>query len=222
MLDYEFTLGGSTFHAAPTGALWWPAQRILVVSDLHLGKTERLMRIGGPSLPPYEIRDTLMRLEHDVDRFDPDHIIRLGDSFYDITSVQSLTPDDLSFLTRLQSGRQWTWITGNHDVGQFGLDGQNHESLSRENIDFRHIADTTQTNCEISGHYHPKASITVKRQRLTRSCFLLDERRLILPAYGTYTGGLDCARQPLCDIMSTGAIAILTGKTARAIPMPRR
>ncbi len=221
MSGYEFAFCGSKFHALASGGLWWPVHRVLIVSDLHLGKTERLMRLGGPSLPPYEIRDTLLRLGQDIDKHNPAHVICLGDSFDDLAAMQALDHDDHMCLTRLQAGRHWSWITGNHDAGPVELGGDTRGSIRIDQITFRHIAEQGIDGGEISGHYHPKARITLRGHTLSRPCFLVDESRLIMPPYGTYTGGLFCDRPPLRDLMSDGAIAILTGKTAQPIPMPR-
>ena len=221
MSGYEFSFGGSRFHALATGGLWWPTHRVLIVSDLHLGKTERLMRLGGASLPPYEIRDTLMRLDRDIEHHAPHHVICLGDSFDDLAAIQALDHDERDHVTQLQAGRRWSWIVGNHDAGQVEIGGETCDTLQIDGISFRHIAEPDNDKGEISGHYHPKARINLRGHTTSRPCFLLDDRRLIMPSYGTYTGGLFCDRPPLRDLMSEGSIAILTGKTARAMPMPR-
>lgn len=221
MNTFAFTFHGSTLHALPSGALHWPDTGLLAVSDLHLGKSARLSAVGGAQLPPYETRETLQRLDADLAATGAARVICLGDSF-DAPGLDARLPeDDLLWITRLQAGRDWTWITGNHDPAPVTLKGH-HRAEQREGpLTFRHIA-APGARAEISGHYHPKARLSARGRSLTRPCFLRDAHRLILPAYGAYTGGLHCDSAPLSDLMLPGAEAILTGPRLYAIPMPRR
>ena len=212
-MHHAFTLSGETLHALPSGALYWPAQRLLCVSDLHLGKSERLARRGGALLPPYETRETLHRLEAEVDRTAPATVICLGDSFDDLAAARGLEDEARLRLARLMAGRDWTWIEGNHDAGPVEIGGTHRASLSLGALTFRHIADASQSG-EVSGHFHPKARL----KGTARPCFLLDADRLILPAFGTYTGGLRTEDGTLRSLMKKDALAILTGP--RAIPIP--
>lgn len=212
-MHHAFTLADETLHALPSGALYWPAQRLLCVSDLHLGKSERLARRGGALLPPYETRETLSKLDADIDRTQPAHVVCLGDSFDDLAAAEGLEDTARLWLARLMAGREWTWIEGNHDAGPVDLGGTHLARLTLGSLTFRHIADPAESG-EISGHYHPKARI----KGSSRPCFLLDAQRLILPAYGTYTGGLRHEDATLRTLMQKGALAILTGH--RALPVP--
>jgi DNA ligase-associated metallophosphoesterase len=212
-MHHAFTLSGETLHALPSGALHWPARRLLCVSDLHFGKSERLARRGGALLPPYETRATLEKLESDIDRTAPAQVICLGDSFDDLAAADGLEEEARLRLARMMAGRDWTWIEGNHDAGPVDIGGSHRASLTLGRLTFRHIAIPGEM-AEISGHYHPKARI----KGTSRPCFLLDANRLILPAYGTYTGGLRTDDAALQSLMQKGALAILTGH--RAIPVP--
>ncbi len=220
MNGLDFSLAGTTLTALGSGALWWAEQQILVVSDLHLGKTKRILRRGGPSFPPYETRDTLIRLENDLRMTNAGTVICLGDSFDDVEAARTLPEADRLWISRLQAGRRWVWIEGNHDPGPVDLGGTHLAELPRPPLTFRHIAQPGKSG-EISGHYHPKVRVQTRLRAITRPAFLVDSDRVILPAFGTYTGGLRSSDDALTAIMRSDAKAIITGQTPRIIPMPR-
>ena len=213
-------LAGATLKALGSGALFWPEHALICVSDLHLGKSERIARRGGSHLPPYETRDTLTRLASDLEATGARTMICLGDSFDDLTAAQSLPDDERLWITRLQAGRTWVWIEGNHDPGPIEFGGTHLAEMPLGPLVFRHIAQPGTTG-EVSGHYHPKATLRTRARAITRPAFLIDRDRLIMPAYGTYTGGLRSHDQVLRDLMHSDASAVLTGPTPLQVPMPR-
>ena len=218
---FPFSFYKHDWMALPSGALFWPSEQMLVVSDLHFGKSARLAAVGGAQLPPYETRETLARLDTDLATTQARKVVCLGDSF-DAPGVETALPDaERLWISRLQAGRDWVWIEGNHDPGPVSLGGAHRASLTVNNLTFRHIADPQQTG-EISGHYHPKFRLSLKGRSLSRPCFLLDQNRLILPAYGCYTGGLRCDDIVLRALMHKDAKAILTGTQQCAVPMLRK
>lgn len=220
MNGFAFSLAGLHLSALGSGALWWDAQKLLCVSDLHLGKSERVARKGGAQLPPYETRDTLTRLENDLQRTGAQTVVCLGDSFDDLKAGQALSDQDKLWINQLQAGRRWIWIEGNHDPGPVDLGGSHLAELPLPPLTFRHIALSAQSG-EVSGHFHPKVSIHTRLRTITRPAFLVDSNRVIMPAYGTYTGGLRATHDTLQTLMRPEAVAILTGQTPRAVPMPR-
>ncbi|SLN74816.1 ligase-associated DNA damage response endonuclease PdeM [Ruegeria meonggei] len=220
MNEVSFSFADRTLFALGSGALWWPDQSLLCVSDLHLGKSERMARRGGPALPPYDSQDTLNRLASDLDRTNAELVICLGDSFDDLDALSALGTNEKLRITALQAGRRWIWIEGNHDPGPIDLGGAHLSESVIDTLTFRHIAQAGG-QAEISGHYHPKARIRTRGRSITRPAFLVDDARLILPAYGTYTGGLQSSDQVLNTLMSDNALAILTGPNPQIIPMPR-
>jgi DNA ligase-associated metallophosphoesterase len=222
MNTFNFQFTGVALGALPSGALFWREQAVLVVSDLHLGKSARLSAVGGAQLPPYETRETLSRLDADLAATVAATVICLGDSFDAPDVSENLPETDLLWLTRLQAGRRWIWIEGNHDPGPVALGGEHHDSIALGPLRFRHIADPASAPGEVSGHYHPKLRLNLRGRSLSRPCFLLDEKRMILPAYGAYTGGLSCDSPVLGALMGQDARAILTGPQPAMLPMPRR
>ena len=217
---HSFTLADARLLALPSGALLWPDAKALVVSDLHLGKSERVARRGGSFLPPYETLDTITRLQRDLDANDPRTVICLGDSFDDAQAARSLGEPEATALRHAMRGRVWIWVEGNHDPGPLPLGGLHAAEVAMPPLTFRHIADPDAT-AEVSGHYHPKATIETRGGAVTRPCFLLDRDRLILPAFGTYTGGLAAGTPTLQALMRPDAMAVLTGARAVPVPMPR-
>ena len=217
----DFQLGDAALRLLPSGALWWQATGTLVVSDLHLMKSQRVARRSGQMLPPYETRDTLARLDADVLATRPRRVICLGDSFDDATARQGLGEAETLWISRMQAGREWIWIAGNHDPAPTDLGGTALDELELEGLTFRHIAEA-DARAEVSGHYHPKARITLKGRAISRPCCLYDSDRAILPAYGTYTGGLDWTSPVFERILKPGARAALIGRTPCALPVPRR
>ena len=219
MNAYEFVFCPAALTALPSGALFWPAQSLLVVSDLHLGKSARVARFGGAQLPPYETAEALSRLANDLAYTNAKQVICLGDSF-DTLHIQYALPEaDLLTLTTLQAGRDWIWIEGNHDPEPVALGGTHRAEIALEPLHFLHIARDMPNRGEVSGHYHPKATLSLKGRQLTRPCFLFDKTRLIMPAYGAFTGGLHSHNPALTRLMSPDAHAILTGPKPCKIPM---
>lgn len=215
MSAYDFRLCETALTALPSGALYWAEQGVLVVSDLHLGKSERIARRSGVLLPPYEVTETLSRLDADIATTAPRLVICLGDSFDDLEAAD-LAEDHALWLMRLMAGRRWVWIEGNHDPGPVDLGGEHRTELTLGPLTFRHIA-LLGARGEVSGHYHPKMRVAGQSRR----CFLLDGTRVILPAYGTYTGGLSSDSLAFSGLMEDGAIAILTGRKALPVPIPK-
>ena len=215
MSAYDFRLCEAALTALPSGALYWADQGVLVVSDLHLGKSERIARRSGVLLPPYEVTETLSRLDADIATTAPRLVICLGDSFDDLEAAD-LAEDHALWLMRLMAGRRWVWIEGNHDPGPVDLGGEHRTELTLGPLTFRHIA-LLGARGEVSGHYHPKMRVAGQSRR----CFLLDGTRVILPAYGTYTGGLSSDSLAFSGLMEDGAIAILTGRKALPVPIPK-
>lgn len=220
MSHYAFEFCGETLHALPSGALFWPAQGVLCVSDLHFGKAQRYAGQGGSALPPYETQDTLLRLDEDISKCGASTVICLGDSFDRVQASRDLDDAARAWITRMQAGRRWIWIEGNHDPGPIAMGGSHLFEFSSAPLIFRHIAEP-EGRGEVSGHYHPKVTLNLKGRSLTRRCFFFDRRRLILPAYGTYTGGLSIERAPLARLLGADAICLLLGPRVMPVPRPR-
>jgi DNA ligase-associated metallophosphoesterase len=204
-------LAGERLGLCPSGVALWPARRTLIVADLHLEKGSAYAARGAP-IPPYDTRETIRRLSLALRRHDPARIILLGDSFHDRAGASRLPAEDRTALARLLAARETVWILGNHDPAPpEGLPGAATEALTDGALRFVHIADPAAKPGEISGHYHPKATLPTRAGPVTRAAFLADARRLILPAFGAYTGGLDASDPALARLFPRGGRAFLIG-----------
>ena len=220
MNSHRFTLAGANIEALGSGALFWPDHSLLCVSDLHLGKSERIARRSGQQLPPYDTKDTLTRLAADLTQTQAKTVVCLGDSFDDLGAAAAMPEEDKLWIARLQAGRRWVWIEGNHDPGPIDMGGTHLAELHAAPLTFRHIA-RPHSSGEISGHFHPKAEVLTRARMISRPAFLCDIDKVILPSYGTYTGGLRWTDPVFAQLMRPDAIAILTGKVVHTVPMPR-
>ncbi len=218
MNGHAFTLAGAGLVARPAGTLWWPEAGLLAVADLHLGKAGRLARAGAALLPPYETQDTLARLAAEIAATGARTVVCLGDSFDDTQAAGEMTEAASGWLLRLVAGRRWIWVAGNHDPAPNGLPGSQRGELREGPLTFRHEAQAGAAPGEVSGHFHPKLRVGGQSRR----CFLVDSRRVILPAFGTYTGGLRAGSAALAALMGPGARALLTGTRVIEAPYPGR
>jgi hypothetical protein len=207
---HAITLNGASLVAEPSGALWWGEAGTLVVADLHLEKGASFAR-RGVMLPPYDTLATLERLAAAI-RPDLRRVVCLGDSFHDADGPDGLGAAARERLRALTGSCEWIWIAGNHDPDppdSLGGTVLRHE-LRQGPLVFRHIAAPAPEPGEVSGHYHPKASITWRGRRFGGPCFLHDGRRLVMPAFGAYAGGLDAGDPALRAVFPGGArIALL-------------
>ncbi len=219
MNGIEIPFQGETLCALGSGALYWVARDLLIVSDLHLGKSERIARRRGTMLPPYETRATLERLAADLSATGAGGVLCLGDSFDALDAAQGLDAQDRAQLVSLIEGRAWHWVEGNHDPGPAGLPGAHHAEMVMGPLTFRHVAEPGAQG-ELSGHYHPKLGLPGCGK--ARACLLFDVARMILPAYGAYTGGMPATAPELRALIGPPAFAVLTGTKPLLVPYPAR
>ena len=183
------------------GALYWPEQGMLVVADLHLEKGSSFAA-RGVLLPPYDTAATLARLARLVTHYAPGCVVALGDSFHDGGGPARLADADREALSIMQRGREWIWITGNHDPDPAaGIGGTFIETMATGALTFRHLP--TGVSGEISGHLHPVARVAHRGRAVSRRCFAVDATRMIIPAFGAFTGGLNIRDAMFADVFGT-------------------
>jgi len=209
----------------PAGVLVWPDQHVLVVADLHLEKASAAAQ-QGHLLPPWDTGLTLERLARLLRRYQPKTVIALGDSFHDRGGAGRMSHRETSRLLAMTKQVRFVWVLGNHDPVAQNVGGEWVEKWQMGPLTFRHEADP-QGPGDICGHHHPKATVPARGTSVTRPCFVTDAKRIMLPAFGAYTGGLDVRDQAIAALFPRGFRAFLLGRdrlfsfTMTAVP-PRR
>ena len=204
-----FSFAGETFEATPSGALFWPAHQALLVADLHLEKASWFARLGQ-FLPPYDSHATLTALAGAVAQTGAARLYCLGDSFHDRFGCERLPAGARDLLTDLTSRLDWTWIVGNHDPGFADhCGGQLADEVELGGIVLRHEAMRGEPRPEMSGHYHPKLRVSLSGRSVSRRCFVVSPTKLILPAFGALTGGLDAHHPEIIGSVGPDATALV-------------
>ncbi|MFM5930392.1 MAG: ligase-associated DNA damage response endonuclease PdeM [Novosphingobium sp.] len=188
-----FSFAQEEWRLLRSGALFWPRENALLLADLHLEKGSFFARFGQ-MIPPYDSRETLERVAGALKETGARRVYCLGDSFHDKAGADRLEPHAAGMLAALTRATDWLWITGNHDEGL----GDGHGgTIVREalvgGVILRHHARRGETGLELSGHFHPRLRLSVRGRNIVRPCAVASDTRIILPAFGAFTGGMDAA-----------------------------
>lgn len=220
-----FSFAGQEFAALPVGAVYWPRRRALIVADLHFEKASWFAK-HGQMLPPYDSAATLADLAAVIAGTDAQEVWCLGDSFHDADGCDRLPDDARARLQWLTGQLRWTWIIGNHDAGPDGktgapapgpaglriahqCGGQLVQEAIVDGLVLRHEADRAEQRPEMSGHFHPKLRLRLRGRHVARRCFVATEHKLILPAFGALTGGLDADHPEIMRAVGPSAEALV-------------
>jgi DNA ligase-associated metallophosphoesterase len=204
-----FSFAGHALIALRSGALFWPARQALLVADLHFEKASWFAE-RGQMLPPYDSIATLAELTLLVETLSPREIWCLGDSFHDDEACERLSAEAQATLRGLTAAAAWTWITGNHDSGMVDrCGGTVIDEAVIDGLVLRHEASREEMRPELSGHFHPKLRLRVRGRNVSRRCFVATETKLILPAFGSLTGGLDAGHPEIVGAVGPGAEALI-------------
>lgn len=211
---------GHEFEPLPSGALYWAAERALLVADLHLEKLSSYARRGS-LLPPYDTGLTLRRLEADLAQTGATEIIALGDSFHRDEGTSTLLDADRLRLTSLMRRAHWTWISGNHDPAPHTLGGICVTGLERGGLTLTH--QPTRGTGLIAGHLHPAAHLSINGRSVRRPCFVHDGRLMVLPAYGAATGSLNILSPAFVGLLNWPTLEVAMIGRGKVYPVsPRR
>lgn len=211
---------GALLTPLPEGALWWADQSTLIVSDLHLEKGSSYAA-AGQMLPPYDTRATLSVVESLMHTYRPERVISLGDSFHDRKAEFRMDPDDADRVRGLTGQTDWVWVEGNHDPDPpEHLGGRPCKVLHMEDLVFRH--EPTGESGEIAGHLHPCAKVVSRVRGLRRRCFVTDGERLIMPALGAFTGGLNVLDEAYAPCFPDGGMMVFVMSREAVIPVSNK
>lgn len=201
-MEQTIVIGGRALAAHRSGALYWPEERTLIVADLHFEKGSAFAT-RGQMLPPYDTRATLRELETVIAFYRPATLIALGDSFHDSAGCDRLIEDDRIRLSRLQRRMSWIWVSGNHDpAGDPRLGGAFADALEIGGIALRHEPGCARGQPEIAGHLHPVARLSWNGASVRRKCFASAPARIVMPAFGAFTGGLNLISEPFSTLFA--------------------
>ena len=206
-------LSGARVTLRHSGALWLDSARAMVVADLHFEKGSSYAARFGQMLPPYDTRETLDRLERELAALSPATLIFLGDSFHDGAGEDRLPAEDRARIAALALGRELVWAVGNHDAdGPRALPGSVVDEAAIAGLTFRHEPLPGAQPGEVAGHLHPAARVTSGRASVRRRCFVTDGARLVLPAFGAFTGGLNILDAAFAPLFGTPPLAAALGR----------
>ncbi|ASE39031.1 ligase-associated DNA damage response endonuclease PdeM [Brevundimonas vesicularis] len=206
-----------------SGAMWVPAHRTLIVADLHLEKGSAFA-VRGQLLPPYDSRATLDRLEAEIVELNPAVVVLLGDSFHDTKAIPRMAADDRARLDRLAAGRDWLWLEGNHDREALARDADTASHLPGRIVGDMALGALRLTHepeaqsadddrrGEVAGHLHPAAKVAAYGRGVRRPCFVTDGSRIVLPAFGAFTGGLNVRDPAIADLFAAPPLAAALGR----------
>lgn len=216
-----FSFAGEEMRLVQARALYWPRERALLVADLHLEKAS-FFASKGQMLPPYDSRATLERLALAIRETGARHVYALGDNFHDSAGEARLEPHAAGMLAALTRATDWIWITGNHDAEMTNsVGGELTEELVIGELVLRHKAHCGELRPELSGHFHPRLTVNTRGRRIARPCAVMSERRMILPAFGALTGGMDAADPAILSAMQPAqAIDALLPAAGRLVQYP--
>jgi DNA ligase-associated metallophosphoesterase len=215
MTPFEFICAGEVLEALPSGALHWPSRRLLAVADLHLEKGSSYAVNALKLLPRHDTRQTLAVLGALIEALQPETVVCLGDSFHDRQAIERLLKVERAEIERLTRLARFVWIAGNHDPAPPPEGwGRVAVEIADSPLTFRHEAQFGPADGEVSGHYHPVAALSVRGRGIRRRCFLTDGRRVILPAFGTYAGGLNALDPAIAQLFADDYDALVVGRDA--------
>ena len=218
-MDVAISFAGERLRPLPCGGLFWPARNTLLVADLHFEKASAFAAKGW-LLPPYDSAETLRRLIDALEHTGATRVVCLGDSFHDARGPDRLATGVRDALRGLIASLDWLWITGNHDDrAGASLGGRVMAEARIGALTLRHEADPDDASPEVSGHYHPKVAIHHRGRRIARRCFAVSATKIIVPAYGAFTGGLD-VEDPAIQRVMRGRVTAWVAEGARLLPFP--
>lgn len=185
------TIQNQTWDLLPEKAVFWKEKQMLIITDLHIGKSAHFRKSGIPAPSTLNAKN-LERLGKLIQKYDPSTLLILGDLFHSNANREWLEFED--WKTKFNAP-DFQLVTGNHDLLHHSFyDSANitvHKTFEMGGFLFVHDPDemSESSNIIVAGHIHPGISIKGKgRQSLRFPCFMFSEERILLPAFGEFTG----------------------------------
>ena len=199
--EHRITLNGLNLIPDLSGALYVPDFKSLLIADLHLEKASNMAK-RGVHLPPYDTRASLIQLEAVISQSRPEQLIFLGDSFHDDGARERIAEVDLARLRSISESAATVWITGNHDTHPpTDIGGRIADEVVLGGITLRHEPKLLgPEEFEIAGHLHPGSAVSQRGRHIHCKCFVADGSRLIMPAFGSFTGALSISAAPFKNL----------------------
>jgi uncharacterized protein len=209
-------LCGKSFIADSTGALYWPAERTLIVADLHLEKGSYLTE-DGVMLPPYDTRSAFEKLEEALDRYEPARVIAVGDSF---CGGASLSAPDVDWLKDLIEDREWFWVVGESQQPIPDLTGAVTCPLyTLGGVKFRYEPVRAPVGHEIAGRMHPIARVSEYGLINRARCFVSNGMRMILPSVGAYSAGKNVLDDDFAPLLGREGLFVWVAMNGKVYPV---
>jgi len=208
---------GHTFEPLLSGGLFWRAESMLLVADLHFEKFSSFAR-RGYMLPPYDTSLTLKRLESDLEQTGAERVVALGDSFHRDEGTETLLDADRLRLMALLGKSHWTWISGNHDPSPHTLGGVCVASLEHRGLTLTHEPKRGALGV-VAGHLHPAATVVANGSGTRRPCFVHDNRTMLLPAYGSGAGSMNILGPAFAGLFDHRALEVVMLGRNRLYPV---
>lgn len=209
----EVRWAGESLRLLPERALWWPAARTLLVADLHLGKAAAYRALGQP-VPAGTTLENLARLDRLLETHDASALIFLGDFLHSAAAHETARMQSLAAWRARHPALRCTLVRGNHDDRA----GDPPASLDIAIVDEPHLVgpfacchhpQRHPTHFVLAGHLHPVCMLRGPgRDSVRLPCFVREEGRAILPAFGEFTGGWQVEPAPGREFHAVGGGAV--------------
>lgn len=189
--NLNINISGNILELLPEKAVLIPSEKILIISDLHIGKIEHF-RAAGINLPLSAAAQTENRLVLLIEKHQPTRVIFLGDLFH---SVQNSSYDSFQKMLSSFANISYDLVIGNHDI--MHMEDYNnlgiivHEEMFINGLWLTHEPqDELKTGLyNLAGHIHPGVTLKGKgKQKLSLPCFYFGPNSGLLPAFGYFTG----------------------------------
>ncbi len=156
---------------------------------MHLEKGSSYAETGQ-LIPPFDSEATLNKLIYSMKINKINKIILLGDTFHDEGALERMDLKSQGLLRYILDNYNVIFILGNHENKMKLEKITFYHDYVIDNIHFTHEA-KLNNQYQVSGHFHPVASVKVGSKKITEKCLIHSKNHLILPSFGTFTGGLN-------------------------------